>query len=288
MPDSQHYSDETFAKYDAMRTEDLQQILREDASKPAGEGSDTDALFYIMEVLAKRREECGERISPEEALKSFKSKYYSETEKPFDSESTAVTRKKVNGGGWKRGLVAAVVVICILAVGNSITVNALGSGLWDVIAKWTQETFHFGYAGQPSETISPNPEYANPCSGLQDILNSCGVSRKLVPTWLPIGYAEEDAEIENTPIQRRFVAKYMSGDNTICIRIVDYITGAPSQTEQSEGLLELYSSAGIDYYIIRNEDQLQVVWTIDNYECCITGPLTLSESKSMIDSIGKG
>lgn len=287
MPDSQHYSDETFAKYDAMRTEDLQQILREDASKPAGEGSDTDALFYIMEVLAKRREECGERISPEEALKSFKSKYYSETEKPFDSESTAVTRKKVNGGGWKRGLVAAVVVICILAVGNSITVNALGSGLWDVIAKWTQETFHFGYAGQVEETNAPSAGFGRPCASLQEALDDYKIQLPLVPTWIPNGYKEVEVKIEETPMQRRFAAKYQFGDNTIRIRIVDYLNGAPSQVERSDGLLEVYSSANIDYYIMDNEDQLQAVWVIDNYECCIIGPLTLPELKQIIDSIGK-
>lgn len=57
MPDNQHRKDEKFAMHDAMSTEELQQLLREDASKPVGEESDTDSLFYIMEVLAKRRKE---------------------------------------------------------------------------------------------------------------------------------------------------------------------------------------------------------------------------------------
>lgn len=57
MPDNQHCKDEKFAMNDAMSTEELQQLLREDASKPVGEESDTDSLFYIMEVLAKRRKE---------------------------------------------------------------------------------------------------------------------------------------------------------------------------------------------------------------------------------------
>lgn len=108
-----------------------------------------------------------------------------------------------------------------------------------------------------------------------------------VPTWIPDGYVEVDANAEDTPLQRRFVAKYQLGDNTIRIRIVDYLNGAPSQVEQSDGLLEVYSSADIDYYIMDNEDQLQAVWIIGNYECCIIGPLTLPEIKQIIDSIGK-
>lgn len=287
MPDNNQRRDGEFAKYDAMSTEELQQILREDASKPVGEESDSQALFYIMEVLAKRRKERNEGKSAAEALESFKKNYYTEAETTSDSESAIVTRKQFNGGRWRRGLVAAVVAICILVVGNSITASALGFDLWEIIAKWTQETFHFGYVGQ-EETNSPNPSYLNPCSGLQDILDSSGIDTKLVPSWLPDGYVEIDARMENTPVQRRFVAQYQLGDNTIRIRIVDYISGAPSQAEQSDGLLEIYTPSDTDYYIISNEDQLQAVWIIENYECVINGPLTISELKSMIDSIEKG
>jgi hypothetical protein len=94
--------------------------------------------------------------------------------------------------------------------------------------------------------------------------------------------------MDETPMQRRFIAKYQMDNKTIHIRIVDYLSGAPSQAEYSEGFLEVYSASNIDFYIISNEDQLQAMWIIDNYECCITGPLTLSEIKLMINSIEKG
>ena len=288
MPDTNERREGEFAKYDAMSTEELQQLLREDASKPVGEESDTDALFYIMEVLAKRRKERNEGKSAAEALESFKNKYYTETETSSDSESAAVTRKQFNGGRWRRGLVAAVAAICILIVGNSITASALGFDLFEIIAKWTQETFHFGFAGQVDETNEPSHEYSNPCSGLQDILQSSEISTKLIPTWMPEGYVEIDARMENTPIQRRFVAQYQLGENTIRIRIVDYLSTAPTQIEQTDTLIEVYSVNGVDYYIFDNEGQLQAVWIIDNIESYISGPITLSEIKKIIDSIGKG
>ncbi len=288
MPDNNHRRDIEFAKYDAMSTEELQQILREDASKPVGEEPNSQALFYIMEVLAKRRKERNEGKSPAEALESFKNNYYTETETSSDSESAAVTRKQLNGGRWRRGLVAAVAAICILVVGNSITASALGFDLWEIIAKWTQETFHFGYAGQTDETNAPSPEYNNPCAALQEILDSCDINTSLVPTWIPDGYSEVDTRIDETPDQRRFVAKYQSGENTIRIRIANYLDSAPSQIEQSESLIEIYHSNGIDYYLFNNFEQVKAVWINENYECYIIGPLTLSDIKQIIDSIGKG
>lgn len=48
MPDIQDRKDSRFSRYDAMSTEDLQAFLREDASKPMGEESDTKEILYVM------------------------------------------------------------------------------------------------------------------------------------------------------------------------------------------------------------------------------------------------
>lgn len=288
MPNNNQRRDREFAKYDAMSTEELQQILREDASKPVGEESDSQALFYIMEVLAKRRKERNEGKSTAEALDSFKNNYYTETETSSDSESAAVTRKRTNTGRWRRGLVAAVAAICILVVGNSITASALSFDLWEIIAKWTQETFHFGYAGQVEETNTPSPEYSNPCISLQEALVKQNILADLVPTWMPDGYKEIEIETYETPSQRQVYANYQNGDNSIRIRITDYLDTHPVQIEQSVSLIEIYTCNETEYYIFDNEDQLQAVWIVENFECYISGPLTISEIKAMIDSIEKG
>ena len=288
MPDNNQRRDDEFAKYDAMSTEELQQILREDASKPVGEESDSQALFYIMEVLAKRRKERNEGRSAAEALESFKNNYYTETENSFDSESATVTRKQFNGGRWRRGLVAAVAAICILIVGNSITASALGFDLFEIIAKWTQETFHFGYVSDVPSTDEPRKDDSQTCSGLQEALNDCDITVPLIPTWLPDGYEEVDVRIDETPSQRRFAAKYQADETSFRIRIAEYLSSAPAQVEQSDLLIEVYTVNDIAYYIFDNNGQLQVMWIVDCYECCISGPLSLSEIKTIIDSIGKG
>lgn len=288
MPNMQDRKAERFSRFDAMSTEELQAFLREDASKPMGEESDTEEIFYVMEVLAKRRKEQNEGKSPVKALESFKQDYYTENETPYISESVPVARKRSNSGLWKRGLVAAVAAICILVIGNSITASALGFDLFAIIAKWTQETFHFGHAGQVEETNSPKPNFARPCDSLQAILDEYKVKVSLVPTWLPDGHLEAEVRVTESPAQRMFSAKYESQSGAIRIRIADYLDSIPSQIEQSDSLLEIYSVNSVDYYIFDNNAQLQAVWIKENYECYISGPITLSEIKCIINSIERG
>ncbi len=222
-----------------------------------------------------------------EALESFKQNYHTENETPYISESVPVVRKRSNSGLWKRGLVAAVAAIFILVIGNSITASALDFDLFAIIAKWTQETFHFGQAGQIGETNAPSPNFAQPCASLQEALDNYDVDYALVPTWMPDGYAETGVKTIETPAQRQFVANYKSGDSSIRIRITDYLNSHPAQVEQSNALVEVYRSNGIDHYIFDNYDQLKAVWINGNYECSIAGPISISEIKEMIDSIGE-
>ena len=286
MPDSIDRRDEEFAKYDAMSTDELQQILRDDASKSEGAESDTETLFYVMEVLAKRRQARNEGKSPEEALESFKQNYYTENDISSVSESTTAAFKPNSRGRWRRGLIAAAAML-VIVIGSSITANAMGFDLWEVIAKWTQETFHFGYAGQEDETNTPTPVYTNPCASLQEALDKANITATLVPTWIPSDYIEGDIQITQSPKQRLLTAIYISGENTIRIRIADYLDAYPAQIEQSDELVEIYKCEDIEYYIFNNFDQLKAVWINDNYECYIIGPVSLSDMKAILDSIEK-
>ena len=289
MPDTQNRNEDVFAKYNAMSTEELQQILREDASKPEGqEETSTEALFYIMEVLAQRRRARNEGKTPEEALEAFH-KYYEEDEVSSLTEREPVVRKKNStASNWVKRLVAAAAII-ILIFSGSITAKAFGFDLWEIIVKWTQETFHFGYS-QNSDNAgeAPNKEASLAYSGLQEALDKHNVTTPLVPNWLPQGYTEDTVKTFDTPKQRQYVAKYKNGEKVIKVWIEDYLDSDPVQIEQDETVVEVYESNGVKYYIFSDIDSLQVAWVRDNYACYISGPLSLSEIKQIVDSIGKG
>ena len=288
MPNIQDRKDDRFSRFDTMSTEELQAFLRKDASKPEGEESDTKEILYVMEVLARRRKEQQEGKDPVEALASFKHNYYAENETPLISESVPVIRKRSSSGRWKRGLVAAVAAIFILVIGNSITVSALGFDLFAIVAKWTQETFHFGYASDTNDANAPSKDSSEVYTGLQAALADYDISIALAPAYCPVGYIEVDIRTHDTPKQRVFQGKYLCGEKCIIVRIANYLDSVPLQVEQSESLIEIYSSKGIEYYIFDNHDMLKAVWIRENFECYISGPISVSEMKEIIDSIEKG
>jgi len=287
MAGTQNRNEDVFAKYNAMSTEELQQILREDASKPEGqEETSTEALFYIMEVLAQRRRARNEGKTPEEALEAFH-KYYEEDEEPSKTEREPVVRKKnLATPNWVKRLVAAAAIV-ILIFSGSITAKAFGFDLWEVIVKWTQETFHIGYYDNSNGTNAPEIENTN-FEGLLDALDNYDIRVPLTPSWLPEGYKEADVRIEDTPKQRRFIAIYENGEAMIQIRIVNHLDSAPTQIEQSGTLIEVYKVGNVEYYIASNHEQIRAVWIVDNYECYIMGSLSIDDLKKMIDSITKG
>ncbi len=261
--------DRSFSEYDAMSDEELQEILREDASNPKPEGSDAELILYVMEVLASRRKERNEEKDPAEAWESFRQNYMPPAKQPKRLRS------------WQKGLVAAAAAVVIL-IGTTVTAGAFKCDLWASIVKWTENTFHFG---TPHVTTPSAPVNNYACAGLQAALDENGISTALVPKWLPEGYVECDVRVSQTPKQRQIYAIYQCGDSKITIRITEHIGLSPSQIEQSDSIVEIYKTNETDYYIFNDNKRLRAAWVVNNYECVIIGELTVEQLKSVIDSI---
>ncbi len=280
MPNNQ---DRSFAWLDAMSDEELRNILRDDASKTEGEDIDMEMILYVMEVLAKRRNERNEGKSPAEALDSFNRNYRPKSKGILIFEKTEDRPRKQNIHWFKRAI--AVAAVLVLMISCSIQANAWGFDWWEIFTKWTKETFYFVFAGEANEVEAPTPEFSQPFASLQTLLDKYKVSVKLAPTWLPEGYEEVELDVQENPKQRRFFARYQHGDDEIIIRISDYLGADPNQVEQHETLLELYKFNGIQYYIMDNYGLLHVTWVNECYECVLTGSVTLDEMKQIINSI---
>ena len=72
MSEDQNRGSRDFSRYDAMTTEDLEQILRSDASAPMEQETDTELILHVMEVLANRRNLCNKRSICRFVYKSHK------------------------------------------------------------------------------------------------------------------------------------------------------------------------------------------------------------------------
>ena len=77
-----------FSKYEAMSTEELEEILRLDAEAPEGAQSDTELVLYILEVLASRRNTNNiTGNTAQEAWESFQQNYMpEEPQKPVGTK----------------------------------------------------------------------------------------------------------------------------------------------------------------------------------------------------------
>ena len=272
---------ESFSKYDSLPTEELQELLRKHAHGELETEPDTDELYYIMEVLAQRREKQDPQAfrSDEEALADF-CKHY------IPKEKQEVHSKVIRSPGRFFKTVAAVLVaVLILAAGTSITAEALQIDIWGKFANWTKEIFHFTDLPQGTTTANPEKEYNAELKSLQDALSDHGIKENLVPTWMPEGYKTKEQKIMNSPRVRNISAVYEKNGSELIIKIRQTIGVPADQVEKNDDLLEVYVVDGVEYYIFSNNANLQAAWSIGEFECIIGGNITLEEIKEMINSI---
>lgn len=269
------------SQYDAMTTEELEQILRLDAQAPQEQETDTDRILCIMEVLTKRKMNNGHTgNTAQQAYDSFQRSYMPKADAGAESQEDSVT-VAVKFPYWLRRLTAVAAAVVLLLVGTA-TAKAFGFDLWKEVVRWTQETFSFGEWG------SVNVESDISYNSLQEALEEGDSSPDIVPTWIPEGFALEDIDIEVTPVRMVYIAKYTDGEKILKITVRDYLGNAPVYAEQNEGLEEEYVNAGTTYYLFSNHQENKAVWLYESYECTISGNVTIATLKEMINSIQKG
>lgn len=281
MSENEHRRMQNLSQYDSMSTEALEQILRADAETPAEQESDIELILYVMEVLARRKKEKPQSgKTAQQSWESFQQHYLPEQE--IHKQNT----KKLSGRPWLRRIAAcAAAVILILCIPLSSRAFSLEE-LWDVVARWAKETFSF-VSGDAEQVSEPSPTYDGEYTSLQDLLKKNNRPYDIVPTWIPDGFVLEKVEKDITPLQESYIAFYIFDDREIEISIQKYLAQDSRKTEIGQ-LIEEYEINGVSYYFFSNINRLQAVWMISDYECILTGDLTLEEAKKMINSIEGG
>ena len=275
-----------FLKYNAMTTEELEEILRSDCDAPEDGESDTELLLYIMEVLTNRRNANNTGKTAQQAWESFQQQYLPAEEERFTyTQETKKPAKAVRP--WLRRLMAAAAVI-VLLICIPLTVSAFGwEDIWNAVATWAKETFSF-ISGENAQVSEPAVGDELRYTSLQQLLAEARGETELVPTWVPEGYALSDITIDEMPGRKAYAALYINGEKILIIRVQLYLNDDSEKVEINEELFEIYEVSGTEYYIFSNMDQVRANWIKDSYECYISGELTVEEIKTMIDSIGKG
>lgn len=285
MPKKNDRNVQDFSKYDAMTSEELAQLLRLDSEAPEGNGLDIDTLLYITGVLAEREKTNNKTgKTAQEAWISFQQHYMPSEEECLETEEVKPVKSR---NPWvRRAIAAAAAVVLIVAV--PLTAKALNwEEIWTAVATWAKETFSFVREDQP-EVDDPSNVDTCQYTSLEQALSETNRQDGLIPTWIPDGFELEKIDVDETPIQRNYVALYTKDDKVLNVTIRSYEGYDPERAEINEELVEVYNVSDVEYYIFSNMDRFRAVWIRDSYECSISGEITIEEIKGMIDSIPEG
>lgn len=293
MPNNLGRKESYFEKYEAMSDQILEEYLRQDAN---GEEAaiELDELLCIMEVLAQRKRNAGMIVkTPEEAWESLEKDYlYTDEEvtmeqiRPKSLPTKTASKWKTVFLEWRRAFVAVAASLAIV-ICCSFSAKSMGFDLWDFIATWSKETFSLS-----DENATKLPEPAT-VSGytvetLEELFDLYGIDLTLIPSWLPNDYALLDVIFDESLFQVDALIVYKRDDDIIKISIKSYIENEREHIETSNEGTAYYEYNGISLYIFENMDQLQGVWSQENYQCYISGDLTQDELISVFKSMQKG
>ena len=272
-----------FSHFDKLSTEELQEIIRQDSFLD-DDSSDIDAILYITDLLVKRSDSSNNSKDVEAAWKSFKENYYPYISDPeplysFDSPEDKVVKAKPRRPRRVMKTLSVAAVLAVVIISGSVTASAFGYNLWGAVAEWTRDTFGFTQSSQSNGIY--------PFENLRGALDAYDIDEPIVPQWIPDGYGEDTVQAAETPDSKIIVAvsKYGSREIKLEVKIFDDPSNRHWVYEMFEDGVEKYSSNGIDFYIMKNDDFTRVSWAVGNNECSILCSLKTKEIYRMIDSI---
>lgn len=182
-----------------------------------------------------------------------------------------------------RAAVAAVVAV-VVVLGAMITVQAAGVDVFGRIARWTKETFSFGEStfGDVNDTPKENEEKDDlnvakhnddGPSELQKALDTYGITEVKEPSRLPEGYALENVAVTDLSDFGIVIinATYTDSRAYIYIDVAQGDSASPGQVQKDDDFVELYEKNGTVVYIIKNENNYTVTWSVDGYEVQVSG-----------------
>ncbi len=254
-----------------MPTEELDQVLQAELEK---EHPNEEVVLPILHELEEREKDIPVENTPEalEILEKLK-------------EHNTSSKQSIHKRRWIAGVAAAAAVVCLVVVTMSPTAQA--ESLFDVLSRWTSSIFEFIDPDKNESYPIANTDFATDNSGLQqlyDKVTEFGVIESVVPMWLPEGFVLSEIKELPTPGGIKVHGEFSSGSELILItyRISTDISG---KVEKKDADVELFEFGEVDHFIVGNNDNISVMWTVDGVECIINASISKDDIYSIIKSV---
>lgn len=207
---------------------------------------------------------------------------------PAKTDAAVSPRRKARSV-WRVGLVAALIVICLM--GGMVVAQAAGVDVFGAIARWTDEVFSLGtiHSDGADDRTSP-PALADngnktTYTSLQEALDDYGITEFREPTWIPDGYEFEDVEIDSWPVNNSLIslfAKYYDGTDFLQIQIERHEGDTNVQVEKTNAPVETFTVGGFMVYLLENTNSNSAVWATEHCECYISGNIEKIALKQIV------
>ena len=250
------------------------------------ESFDTELINAYLTVL-QQKAPVMEDSDPEVALTEFMAKHEVLIEnldlpKP---EPTAQRQKVSRRPRLRLAYVAA--IVCILLFGATVTANAYGVNVVDVIVNWGEEVLHlsrrYPTSGQMELPADSEAEYLS----MEDALSSYGLDTSACPTWIPERFSLTGLEVQVDGNQLLFSAQYQDEAGKSLIFFIDYAPDIHEayHIEMDSASGQIYRANGVEYYLLTNIGECGATWLDQENYYSLSGMVTEDELKQMIDSI---
>lgn len=194
------------------------------------------------------------------------------------------------------GLIAALTVACLF--GSMVAAQAAGVDVFGALARWTESAFSFGpiQSGQGVETQSASGQEMNISSDPSELpteyqelwteLKGLGIDSLMFPTYIPDGFQVEETDLYLQPEFNMldFYVWYKNGNNDVVFSILCNEESS-GMYEKDQKDVEVYESMGLEYYIFSNNGQNVAAWYADRLEYSLSTTGSISELKTILDSM---
>lgn len=288
------------ADLERMSTAGLEKLLLQDFQDPESGEEHMEQLYYAAQLLAERVPD--PNASADRAWSDFRENYlpfaearsarYEDGVAP--SSDAAPGRRPSHLRKWSvRGMLAAA-ALAILLLSVSVAAAASGHGLWELLARWTDESMGIapGHIVPAEEDAIRIPQEDTEYASLQEAVADCGLARPMVPQWLPEGFEQVELVVDTGfPDALIFQAAYQQEEKAIVV-FVEVFLPRKGENDRSYGNFQKdegdpipYVAGGVTHLLSTNAGRPVALWTNGPAQGAVSGDITMDELKQIIDSI---
>lgn len=238
-------------------THELDALLQKELRK---ETVDDELVRLILNVLEEREWDYPVEINAE--IEAAAERFA----QSLDNHKVGTTKKRTH---WILKVASILLVVCVLFF--AVPQAAKAETFWDLLARWTDSVFEFFVPGD-SDDKQPEYVFETDHSGLQQIYDTVaqmGIAERVVPMWVPEGYAIEELIVFDEPSESSLYVNMKNGEKVINISIGIQSVHSPLNHMKDMQNVEVFERSGIKHYIISNNDQVTATWSVKNIECSV-------------------